>query len=315
VHTVMRLLNAAMRLAAPAVSFKSEAIVHPDDVLSYVATDQCEISYNPVLMAEGWEALATGSTLLMRRTLSERQGNPPGTAWVNYVRSHDDIGWGFANEDAVAVGIDPVEHRRFLNRFYTGDEEGSFARGLPFQLNPENLDMRITGTTASLAGLEVAIESGDEREVDLAVRRILLLHGVAMARGGIPVLYLGDEVATLNDASYADDQQRSGDTREIHRGRFDWERAGRGAVPGTVEHRVFEGLRWQIENRKQHPAFAAAATTVVIDVADPAVLAVVKESGDNRVMVVANFSAEERLVEDLPGSGPIKLGPYGLAWL
>jgi hypothetical protein len=149
------------------------AIVHPDDVLSYISPQECQISYNPLLMALLWEALATREVKLIDHSMRTRFKLPQGCAWINYLRSHDDIGWTFDDNDAHWEWIDPVGHRQFLNQFYIGRYEGSFARGVPFQENPDTGDARVSGTLASLAGLEQALQSGDETQIDLAVRRIL----------------------------------------------------------------------------------------------------------------------------------------------
>ena len=160
-HLLIQAFNALCRIAAPGLVFKSEAIVHPDDVVRYIDRGECPLSYNPTLMALLWESAATRETRLLKQSIGHRQNLPPGTAWVNYLRGHDDIGWSFDNADAEAVGIHPGDHRDFLNRFYTGRFEGSFASGVPFQHNEDTGDMRISGTTASLAGLEQALQKND----------------------------------------------------------------------------------------------------------------------------------------------------------
>ncbi|MBN8488593.1 MAG: alpha-amylase family protein, partial [Burkholderiales bacterium] len=189
-HTLLRAYNALARIAAPALLFKSEAIVHPDEVMRYIAPEECQVSYNPLQMALLWNSLATREVLLLQQALEERHALPAGPAWVNYVRSHDDIGWTFADEDAARLGVNGFDHRQFLNRFYVNRFPGSFARGVPFQDNPATGDCRISGTCASLCG----IEQGDPQ----GVARVLLLYGVALSTGGIPLLYLGDEIASLN---------------------------------------------------------------------------------------------------------------------
>jgi len=135
-HALIRAFNAVMRIAAPAVFFKSEAIVHPDQVVQYIGQDECQIGYNPLQMALLWNTLATREVNLLHQTLSYRHNLPDHTAWVNYVRSHDDIGWTFADEDASQFGIHGYDHRQFLNRFFVNHFDGSFARGVPFQYNP-----------------------------------------------------------------------------------------------------------------------------------------------------------------------------------
>ena len=171
-----------------------------------------------------------------------------GTAWVNYVRSHDDIGWTFADEDAAELGIDGYSHRRFLNDFYVGRFPGSFARGVPFQENPKTGDARVTGTTASLAG----VEAGDAGGVD----RVLLAHAIALSTGGVPLLYLGDEVAQLNDYSYADDPAKAGDSRWVHRPARPADRYAERADAATDAGRVYTGLTALIRARKETPEFA-----------------------------------------------------------
>ena len=147
-HLLIQAFNAVCRIAAPGLAFKSEAIVHPDEVVKYISTEECQISYNPTLMALLWEALATRDTKLLKHSVGHRQYLLPGTVWVNYLRSHDDIGWSFDNEDAWSVGINPEDHRNFLNSFYTGSFKGSFASGVPFQRNLDTGDMRVSGTMA-----------------------------------------------------------------------------------------------------------------------------------------------------------------------
>jgi amylosucrase len=335
-HQVVRAYNALARIAAPALLFKSEAIVHPDEVASYIAPEECQLSYDPLLMALLWEALATRDARLLRQSLSHRLAVPPGCAWVNYVRGHDDIGWTFDDGDAAAVGINGFDHRRFLNAFYSGRFPGSFARGLPFQENPRTGDARIAGTTASLAGLEKALREEGPAEVDLAIGRILLLHAVTLGVGGIPLLYLGDELATRNDYAFRDEPDKADDSRWVHRPVTDWERAARRHDPTTVEGRVSTGLRHLIAVRQAHPVFGGNETDVV-DPGNDRVFAYVRRHAGERLLVLANLTERPQpiaantvrlhglayaftdLVTDAPvaldaGTG-LTLAPYQVAWL
>jgi len=45
-HLLSRHSNTVAQIAAPALLFKSEAIVHPDDVVRYICPDECQLSYN-----------------------------------------------------------------------------------------------------------------------------------------------------------------------------------------------------------------------------------------------------------------------------
>jgi amylosucrase len=331
VHHIIQAYNALLRIAAPGMLFKSEAIVHPAMVASYISREECEISYNPTLMALSWEALATREVRLLRESMRRWFAVPEGCAWVNYVRSHDDIGWTFADEDGWALGINGFDHRQFLNRFYTGAFDGSFAAGLPFNYNPVNHDMRISGTTASLAGLEQGLKLDNPQYIDHALRRIVLLYSVAMSAGGIPLIYLGDEIATLNDYRFRDDPAKAVDTRWVHRPRFDWSAAEKRHDPATPQGRVFGALRNLIQVRKATPTLGRGGTTF-FDTGSPHVLGYLREGG---VLCLANFSehpqtisralldatgfrtelAYDLLTRQVPPRGDLHLDAYAFLWL
>lgn len=294
-HALIQAFNAAARIAAPALVFKSEAIVHPDEVSRYISPQECQLSYNPLLMALLWNTLATRETRLLDQALRERFAIDPGCAWVNYVRCHDDIGWTFSDEDAARLGINGYEHRRFLNQFFTGRFSGSFARGLPFQENPKTGDVRISGTAASLAGLEKALREETEREVDLAIRRILLIHAVILTAGGIPLIYLGDEIGALNDYGYRDNPAKAGDSRWVHRPAAEQEKLERRRDPNSLEGKVFNGLRRLIELRQCTPAFAGNRLQV-IDAGNACILAYVRSADGLRVLNFCNFSETEQYI-------------------
>jgi len=333
-HMLIQAMNAIARMAAPSLLFKSEAIVHPDEVARYISPRECQLSYNPTLMALLWEALATRQVGLLRHSMQRRFKIDPECAWVNYVRCHDDIGWTFSDEDAAELGIVGYDHRQFLNAFCSGRFEGSFARGLPFQFNPATGDMRISGSCASLAGLEKALREETEAEVELALRRVLLIHSVILSIGGIPLLYLGDEVATLNDYGYRNDPSKAEDSRWAHRPRTDWDRVALRTDESTVEGRLFGRLRRLIELRKENPA-CGGGETEIIDTGNPHVFGYVRQHGGQRMVVLANFSEKEQRVAanelrlhglgyrftELVGGGEITAGvdlilePLGFMWL
>jgi amylosucrase/maltose alpha-D-glucosyltransferase/alpha-amylase len=295
-HTVIRAFNALVQIAAPAMVFKSEAIVHPDEVVKYIGANECQLSYNPMLMALLWSTLATRDVRLMHHALEKRFALTPETAWVNYIRCHDDIGWVFSDDDAAELDIDASNHRRFLNDFYTGRFEGSFARGLPFQENPETGDMRVSGTAASLCGLEKALAEGDDEALDLAIRRILLMHGVILTIGGIPLLYLGDEIGILNDYDYAEvDPERIGDSRWIHRPVFDWDAAEKRFDRDFYQGRIHAGLLRLFQIRQQNLAFARA-NTEIIDTGNNSVFGYFRQQDEQSVLVLANFSEQAQII-------------------
>ncbi|MBX7214384.1 MAG: hypothetical protein K1X39_10280 [Thermoflexales bacterium] len=337
-HLLIQAFNALCRIAAPGLVFKSEAIVHPNDVVKYIRPDECQISYNPLLMALLWNSLATREVRLLRQAMGSRFVIPPDCSWVNYVRCHDDIGWTFSDEDAAALGVNGYDHRRFLNQFYTGRFEGGFALGVPFQENPKTGDCRISGMCASLAGLEQALDTPGpwgQALTDMAVRRILLIHGVILSFGGVPLIYLGDEIGQLNDHGYLADPHKAGDSRWVHRPRMDWEAAARRHETGTIEARLFEGLSALIALRKAQPCFSGSGDLRGVDTGSDHVLGFVRYHDTGPLLVLANFSDTVREIDaevlraqglmypvlDLvDGSTPdlgggITLAPYQLRWL
>jgi amylosucrase len=338
-HLLIQAFNRLARIATPGLLFKSEAIVHPDEVVKYISPHECQISYNPTLMALLWESLATRKVALLTRSLSHRHHLPSHTSWVNYLRCHDDIGWTFDDEDARALGINGYDHRQFLNEFYTGQFPGSFARGVPFQENRQTGDMRISGTMASLAGLEQAIEEDDEHKKEMAIRRMLLLHGVTLSVGGIPLLYLGEEWGVLNDYDFVKDPAKAGDTRWIHRPKMQWEFLEElddhiATGNGSIRARIFTALRRLIGLRKELPALAGQAMEL-IPTGNDHVLGFLRMREGHRLIVLANFTEHPQAVagnrlrtaglgrffEDAigqrtyPTSESLELEPYQILWL
>ena len=173
VHELLQAFRAVMRIAAPAVAFKAEAIVAPVDLVPYLGTGrhegkECDLAYHNVLMVLLWSSLASGRVALMTRTLLEMPAVPPGAGWLTYVRCHDDIGWAITPEDAGRVGEDAYLHRRFLADWYAGEFPGTFARGARFQFEPHTGEARTSGTCASLGGARVGGRRGRRRARDPA---------------------------------------------------------------------------------------------------------------------------------------------------
>ncbi|MDU6658485.1 MAG: amylosucrase, partial [Neisseria mucosa] len=213
----------------------------------YISQDECQIGYNPLQMALLWNTLATREVNLLHQALTYRHNLPDHTAWVNYVRSHDDIGWTFADEDAWQFGIHGYDHRQFLNRFFVNHFNGSFARGVPFQYNPNTGDCRVSGTAAALVGLA--------QNDPYAVDRIKLLYSIALSTGGLPLIYLGDEVGTLNDDDWSQDSNKSDDSRWAHRPRYNEELYNQRHDSSTTAGQIFQGLRHMIAIRQSNPRF------------------------------------------------------------
>jgi len=298
-HLILQLFKDCCQVTAPGVLFIAEAIVAPVEIIKYFGEDaihakECEIAYNATLMALLWDAIATKNAKLLYQGIKSLPDKLERATWLNYARCHDDIGLGFDDNDIVAVGYQPYEHRKFLLDYYSGAYGDSDAKGSLFGHNPKTGDARISGSLASLAGLETAIALNDEEKIDIAIKRILLLHGLILSFGGIPLLYYGDEIGTLNDHSYLEDEGKADDSRWLHRPRINWDNAERRYQLGTVEYRIFYALKKMIAVRKEIGAFADFNNRRLIPVENPHLLVFSRfyfQQQAGNVWVVVNFDA------------------------
>ncbi|MFV0429295.1 MAG: alpha-amylase family protein, partial [Arachnia sp.] len=301
VHALTQAMRAALRVAAPAIAFKAEAIVGPRDLIGYFGTRQhhgklSDLAYHNTLMAQLWSTLASRDATLMRHALRQFPTKPLSATWATYVRCHDDIGWAIDDGDAAAVGLDGFTHRAFLSDFYSGKFPGSFARGLVFQANPETGDRRISGSLASLAGLEAALQAGDQTLIDAAVARINLLHTVIGGYGGIPLIYMGDELGTLNDYGYRLHPAHADDNRWVHRPELDWAAVVKlGEHPDSPQARINAWLRHMLSVRRRTPQLHAAVEPWLPEVEASSVLAVRHDHAMGPMVQLYNF--DETAVE------------------
>jgi amylosucrase len=317
VHSITQALRAVARITAPAIIFKAEAIVGPHQLMNYLGTGRyygkvSDLAYHNSLMVQFWSSLASRDARLMTRALSRFPTKPSNTAWATYIRCHDDIGWAISDEDAASLGWDGFAHRRFLSEFYAGSFPYSFARGGVFQENPLTGDRRISGSTASLAGLEVGLANHDEKAISIAIDRILLGHALVFGYDGIPLLYMGDELGYLNDYSFSDDPDHAEDNRWLHRPKMDWEKAGRRNDSDTIEHRIFRGVQKLIHVRKQTPQLHSRVPAIVIDSGHPHVFTHLRPHPSGNLMCLYNFSEfPQTLAPDLFNTYQI-FSPYDL---
>ncbi len=259
VHAITQALRAAARIAAPALIFKAEAIVPPSEVVSYFGRGEhagrlSDLAYHNSFMVQIWSALATRDARLMATSMSTMKSIPTTAAWATYLRCHDDIGWAIDDADCARLGWNGWEHRNFLCDFYTGEHESSFAQGTVFEKHPVTGDRRINGTSASLCGM-------GRNDQPLAVDRLLCAYAMVMGLGGVPLIFMGDEIALCNDYGYANDPHHRDDNRWLHRPLMPWQVADEhGDFRG---HAVYDRLRHLIDVRKHLPSLHASVATEV----------------------------------------------------
>lgn len=296
VHTLLQIFKLCGQIVAPGVAYIAEAIVAPSEIVKYFGEgtaqgDECDICYNATFMALSWEAMASQNTDLLRKSMNAVPKKPMNTTWINYARCHDDIGLGFEDDLIAQLGKDPLQHRLYMLRYYC-DEQETFGTGKRFMQEP-NGNARLSGSMASLCGLERAIEKNDAYQIDLALKRINLQHAIILSLGGIPMVYSGDEIASTNFYDYLNEEDKKHDNRWLHRPLMNWEVA-ENLEQKPVQKRVFENLQKMIALRKETPAFADENDLEFIDSGNSHLLVYQKtDKTGKKIWVIANFSPYE----------------------
>lgn len=327
VHTLVRLMRLACEIVCPSVLLLGEVVMEPAKVVPYFGSlenPECHMLYNVTTMATTWHTLATEDVRLLRHQLDQISALPTDCLFQNYLRCHDDIGWGLDYPWLGQFGIEEVPHKKYLNNWFTGKWPGSPARGELYNDDPRLGDARLCGTTASLCGLESA---KTQEETDLALACDVMLHAWMLTQSGIPVLYSGDEIGQLNDNTYHLDPEKAADSRYLHRGDFDWERAELREDLTTCQGRLFTALRQLEAIRASEQVFRADARISTFDTGSDCVLGVRRELGRERFLGLFNFSGNHSRIS--LGNAPfidlvekraviqtsVNLPAYGFLWL
>jgi amylosucrase len=299
VHTIMRLIRLMVECVCPAVILKGEVVMAPKELAPYFGTaekPECHILYNASTMATQWSALASGDIRQLKRQLDDLHSLPAHCSFVNYLRCHDDIGWGLNEEYGRSIGQDPLAHKIYLYRFYEGSFPGSFARGERYNYDPKTQDARTCGTTASLCGVEKGLYEKDEAQISMGIQRDLMMHAAIMCMAGFPMLSSGDEIGQLNGYDYHDDPARREDSRNLHRTAFSWENAGRRREKGTVQQRIWDGLRQLERLRASQTCFSPYASITTWDTHNNHVLALIRRCGSETLVCLFNFTQQAQTV-------------------
>jgi glycosidase len=299
IHVIVEIMKSVVNVVCPGTIFLGEAVTLQKDVLQYFGSKDkgCELMYNITFMSALWSSLATRSTTYMRRCVENSPHLKHGTCWMNYIRCHDDLDFIIESDEIFSVGSHPISHKHFLIDFYRGTYPWSFARGELYSYEERTKNARISGTLASMCGLEKGLYENDRFQVDYAYRRILLLYGVMLAYNGIPLIYSGDELATLNDYSYKYHAEKAVDSRWLHRPKFDWERAKLRNNMTTSEGIIFQNLKKMIHIRKSEPIFHANIPISIFDTWNNAVFSFAKWGHDSTFILLANFTEAYQAVE------------------
>lgn len=331
VHSIVRMMRMITEIVCPSVLLLGEVVMEPSKVVPYFGTvekPECHMLYNVTTMATTWHTVATRDTRLLKDQIDQLSDLPKNYVFLNYLRCHDDIGWGLDYDYLKQFGIGEIPHKKYLNDYFTGKFQGSTSRGELYNDDPRLGDARLCGTTASLCGIETALKKKNSRKLKIAIDCDIMLHAYMLTLSGIPVLYSGDEVGQLNDYSYHDNPEKSSDSRYLHRGKFNWKSTKNCDDINTVQGKIFQSILKLEKCRAENSVFTASATFKTVNTCSDSVLGIYRETENARLLAYFNFSEKPQTVffdgfksgknlfnGDEISSLSEKLEPYGFMWL
>lgn len=300
VHTLVRMMRIISEIVCPGVLLLGEVVMEPSKVVPYFGTvdkPECHMLYNVTTMASTWNTIATKNVGLLKRQMDQVCALPKDYVFLNYLRCHDDIGWGLDYDWLAQFGIDEVAHKKFLNDYFTGKGYNSDSRGELYNDDPRLGDARLCGTTASLSGLEAGQYEANADKIEQAIACDLMLHGYLLAQSGIPVLYSGDEIGQTDDYTYKNDPDKCADSRYLHRGNFPWDKVEN---KDPVAMKIFDALRHMEDIRASHDVFSCNANVYTIETGCASVLGIVREYAGHELRAFFNFSNMDQLIWTMP---------------
>ena len=328
VHTIVRMMRMICEIVCPSVLLLGEVVMEPSKVVPYFGTvdkPECNMLYNVTTMASTWNTVATRDVGLLERQMKQLSELPKDYVFLNYLRCHDDIGWGLDYDWLRTQGMEQAPHKKFLNDYFIGKFEGSVSRGELYNDDPVLQDARLCGTTASLCGVESALWNNDKNALKFAVNADIMLHAYMFTQSGIPVIYSGDEVGQLNSYMYHADINKKFDSRYLHRGKFDWTLAEKRNDKSSYQGKIFTALRRLETVRAENDVFKAGAEFHPAETGSRNVLGIYRKYGRQELLALFNFSGEKHSLEldrnytDLmtgkrKKSKTIEIEPYGFIW-
>lgn len=293
VHTIVRMLRLIIEIVCPGVLLLGEVVMEPKELAPYFGTvekPECHMLYNATTMCTLWHTVATKDVRLLRYQTDQVVRLPKNYGFLNYIRCHDDIGWGLDFTFLKQFGMEEVAHKHFLNEYFQGHLPFSTSVGELYNEDPVTGDARFCATTASMCGIERGCFEQNPDKIRNGISLDLMLHAFLLFQSGIPVIYSGDEIGQFNDWSYHNDPLKNQDSRYLHRGVFSWEEASKASDPDTVAGQVHMGLDKLEKGRIGNPIFDSSADVYTIETHNTSVLGMIRISEKERVIGLFNFS-------------------------
>ncbi len=299
VHTIVRMMRIISEIVCPGILLLGEVVMEPEKVVPYFGTiekPECHMLYNVTTMATTWHTVATRDVRLLKKQLDIVNSLPKEYVFLNYLRCHDDIGWGLDYGTLSAEGMEERSHKQYLNDYFQGNAGESNSRGELYNADPITGDARFCGTTASMCGIEKAGFEQDNAAMEKAIRLDVMLHAYMFMQSGIPVLYSGDEIGQVNDYTYKENPSKAADSRYIHRGQMNWELAENIRDKETVEGKIFQSLDQLEKLRRNEKVFVTQAEAWTTHTGDQSVLCIGRYFEGEKILGVFNFSEFDKTV-------------------
>ena len=297
VHTLVRIMRMAAEIVCPGTLLLGEVVMEPSKVVPYFGTvdkPECHMLYNVTTMASTWHTVATRDVRLLRHQLDAVFSLPKQYTFLNYLRCHDDIGWGLDYDFLAQFGVDQVKHKKYLNDYLKGNYWGSDSRGELYNDDPRLGDARLCGTTASLCGIEAAEYERNGWKLEHAIRLDIMLHAFLLTQSGIPVLYSGDEIGQKNDYNYHNDPLKWDDSRYLHRGNLNWDEVAERKDADSRPGKIFDALHKLEKIRSEYELFESSADTWTLEPYNDHILGIGRYYHDQKLLALFNFSEDDQ---------------------
>ena len=340
-YLITRMIKLILEIVCPGVVICCEYYPKTQDsyqqfVSNIKKQNEVHITSETSWVGHLWRANLTRDVTMLKDFIVNL--NKIGCVPLNSVRTHDEINWSFGQviQEKNYI-LRHISLLRFLNDYYSGYMPYSQSRGLICYENLVTGEARISGRSASLAGLEIAIEEKNQKKIDNSINRILMLHALSLSIPGVPMIYSGDEIGEINNYSYTQNDETKDDPRFLNRNVFNWEKAKLVETKDSVESKIFNGLRKMIKARGKHIEFSLNSNLEMIDCKDTTVLIFKRykknieegKTSKKYLLCIINFYEFPRTIHlDIEGefkdiiSGDIfatltdiTLKPYGWYWL
>ena len=243
-HEVVRLMRSLIQHVDPNAIIITETNIPNRENLSYFGNaNEAHCIYNFSLPPLLVNTLVTGDCFYLKQWLMSMPPAQHGTAYFNFIASHDGIGLrpaeGLLSEAEIASLISTMQ--QFGGRISWREGENGVKK--PYEINISLFDA-LQGTTSGK----------DEWNID----RFICAHAIMLALEGIPGIYIHSLLATSNDLEKLEHTEQN---RSINR--HEWDEASlmnELSTPSSQHAQVSELLKKLIHLRKQQRAFHPNAT-------------------------------------------------------